>query len=52
MANNADWRNLQQTHVNAVSSTNNDLGASMNSRSKKFDNLSSNIFGQEEKDNQ
>lgn len=52
MANNADWRNLQQTHVNAVSSSNADLGASVNSRSKKFENLSSNIFGQQDKDNQ
>ena len=53
MANNADWRNLQQTHVNAVSSSKTqDFSASLNSRGMKFDNLSSNIFGQEDKDNQ
>lgn len=52
MANNADWRNLQQTHTNAASQKNVELGASLNSKTMKFDNLKSNIFGQEEKDNQ
>ena len=52
MANNADWRNLQQTHTNATSQKGNDQGEPQNSRSMKFSNLQSNIFGLEGKDNQ
>ncbi|CDW87720.1 UNKNOWN [Stylonychia lemnae] len=52
MANNADWRNLQQTHVNASSSQKGNQEGPQTNKDKKYDNLSSNIFCQEEKDNQ
>lgn len=47
MANGADWRNLHQTHTNAVN-TNKVVNDNINSREKKFENLSSNIFGDED----
>lgn len=52
MANNADWRNLQQTHVNGSSSQKGNQEGPQTNKDKKYDNLSSNIFCQEDKDNQ
>ena len=49
MANNADWRNTNQTHTNGpVSSLSNQAGEGHNPREKKFENLTSNIFGAED----
>lgn len=48
MANNADWRNPNQTHTNASNSGLGNQAGEINSREKKFENLSSNIFGSED----
>lgn len=41
----ADWRNLQQTHTNGGKSCRG--GADKSHKDKKYENLQSNIFGEE-----
>lgn len=46
MANGADWRNLNQTHVNSPVKQRYQMGDS--TKDKKYQNLQSNILGAEE----
>lgn len=50
MANGADWRNLQQTHTNAAVQSNarNEEEGTNNPRGKKFENLQSHLFDNDE----
>jgi len=46
MASGADWRNLQQTHVN--SPVKQEVKDGLTSKDKKYENLQSNLFGSED----
>jgi len=50
MANGSDWKNLQQTHTNSPIKKGGNEDSGKVARDKKFDNLSSNILGGEERE--